>query len=157
MLTPAAPAPREAGKPEIEEARGEIRGMFAQVRQTLRDKSLDATRERASEVIAKARKVSLAAATRKQQAEEAARFARGENVAWPTDPSLLTVASRNGASTYACRHCRSELGAIRRTGDGLRVLAVAAGILARYREGGTLELTCPCGRISPVDWRGDRT
>ena len=88
MLTPAEPAPRDAGKPEIEEACGEIRGMLAQVRQTLRDKSLDATRERASEVIAKARKVSLAAATRKQQAEEAARFARGENVAWPTDPSL---------------------------------------------------------------------
>jgi len=63
VLTPAAPAPREAGKPEIEEARGEIR----------------------------------------------------------------------------------------RTGDGLRVFAVAAGILARYREGGTLELTCPCGRISPVE------
>ena len=88
MLTPAAPAPREAGKPEIEEARGEIRGMLAQVRQTLRDKSLDATRERAGEVIAKAGTVSLAAATRQQQAEQAARFARGEKVAWPADPSL---------------------------------------------------------------------
>ena len=61
------------------------------------------------------------------------------------------MASRNGASTYACRHCRSELGAIRRTGAGDRVFAVAAGILARYREGGTLELTCSCGRISPVE------
>jgi len=67
------------------------------------------------------------------------------------------VASRNGASTYACRYCRVELGSVRRTGDGVRVFAVAAGILAHYREGGTLELTCPCGRISPVDWRDDRT
>jgi len=33
------------------------------------------------------------------------------------------------------------------------MFVVAAGIEARYREGGTLELTCPCGRISPVDWR----
>jgi len=66
------------------------------------------------------------------------------------------VAVRNGASTYTCRHCRVELGSVRRTGDGLRVFAVAAGILARYREGGVLELTCPCGRTSPVDWRQDR-
>lgn len=84
----AAPAPREAGQPEIDEARGELRGMLAQVRQTLRDKSFDATRARAGEVIAKARTVSLAAATRKQRAEEAARFARGEKVAWPADPNL---------------------------------------------------------------------
>jgi len=84
----AAPGPLDAGKPEIEEARGELRGMLAQVRQTLRDKSLDATRARAGEVIAKARTVSLAAATRQQQAEQAARFARGEKVAWPADPIL---------------------------------------------------------------------
>ncbi len=70
---------------------------------------------------------------------------------------VLTVAGRNGASTYRCLGCKADLGAIRRTVDGLRVFAVAAGILARYREGGALELTCSCGRISPVDWRGDRT
>jgi len=67
------------------------------------------------------------------------------------------MATRNGASTYTCRHCRAELGSVRRTGDGLRVFAIAAGILARYREGGTLELTCPCGRISPVGRRGTQT
>jgi len=67
------------------------------------------------------------------------------------------MATRNGASTYTFRHCRAELGSVRRTGDGLRVFAIAAGILARYREGGTLELTNPCGRVSPVDWRQDRT
>jgi len=67
------------------------------------------------------------------------------------------VATRNGASTYRCLGCTADLGAIRRTGDGLRMFVVAAGIEARYREGGTLELTRPCGRISPVDWRQDRT
>ena len=35
-------------------------------------------------------------------------------------------------------------------GDGLRVFAIAAGILARYRECGVPELTCPGGRMSPV-------
>ena len=67
------------------------------------------------------------------------------------------MASRNGASTYRCLGCKADLGAIRWTDDGLRVFAIAAGILARYREGGTLELTNPCGRVSPVDWRQDRT
>ncbi len=68
-------------------------------------------------------------------------------------PSLLSVATRNGASTYRCLGCKAELGAIRRTDDGLRVFAIGAGILVRYREGGVLELTRPRGRISPVDWR----
>ena len=53
------------------------------------------------------------------------------------------MAVRNGASTYRCLGCTADLGAIRRTDDGLRVFAIAAGILARYREGGTLELTVP--------------
>lgn len=67
------------------------------------------------------------------------------------------MASRNGASTYTCHGCQGALGAIRRTEAGERVFAIAAGILARYREGGVLELTCPCGRISPVDWSDSRT
>lgn len=67
------------------------------------------------------------------------------------------MATRNGASTYRCLGCRATLGSIRRDADDVLVFAVAAGVLARYRHGGTLELTCPCGRVAPVDWRGDRT
>ncbi len=64
------------------------------------------------------------------------------------------MAVRNGASTYRCLGCKAELGAIRRTDAGVKVFAIAAGILARYRAGGTLELTCPYVRMSPVDGGG---
>jgi len=91
-LTPArlaaAPGPLDAGRPELQEARDEIRTMLGQARQTLRDKSLDATRERAAEVIGKATRTGLAAATRKREAVEAARFASSERVAWPDAPNL---------------------------------------------------------------------
>jgi len=80
----AAPGPLDAGQPEIEEARGEIRGMLAQVRQTLRDKSFDSTKERAGEILAKTTTVSLAAMARKRQAERQADIQSGRKVAWPT-------------------------------------------------------------------------
>lgn len=67
------------------------------------------------------------------------------------------MTARNGASTYRCLGCKGDLGAIRRNDAGVREFVVAPGIRARYREGGVLELSCPCGRVSPVDWRGDRT
>jgi len=41
--------------------------------------------------------------------------------------------------------------------DRNRMQEARAVVTARYREGGALELTSPCGRVSPVDWRGDRT
>jgi len=84
----AAPGPLDAGKPELQEARDEIRAMLGQIRGTLRDKSLDATRERAAEVIGKATRTGLAAAARKQQAAQAADLASGRVVAWPDAPSL---------------------------------------------------------------------
>lgn len=83
-----APGPFDAGKPEIAEARGELRGMLAQVRQTLRDKSLDATRARAGEVLERAARVSLAAETRKRQAALDADLASGRRVAWPGPAGL---------------------------------------------------------------------
>ena len=67
------------------------------------------------------------------------------------------MATRNGASTYRCLGCRGELGTIRRTALLLRMFTPAAGVVARYVEGGTFEVVCRCGKVTPVDWRGDRT
>lgn len=64
----------------------------------------------------------------------------------PRPPGLLTVASRNGASTYRCLGCKVDLGALRRTDEGVRVFAVAVGVLARYREGFRSRLALVTGR-----------
>ena len=79
-----APGPLDAGKPELEEARGELRTMLAQVRQTLRDTSFDPVRDRAHTVLSKAAAATQAIEARRQQAAQAADLASGRKVAWPT-------------------------------------------------------------------------
>jgi len=84
----AAPAPNEPSRPEIGAARSELAALLATARARLRDPAADPIRALAIEIRVQAAAVARPAAIRKQQAEQAARFARGERVAWPADPNL---------------------------------------------------------------------
>jgi len=82
-----APGPLAAGKPELQEAREELRTMLARVRGTLRDTSFDAARDRAHKVLDKAATARLADEARRRETAQAADLASGRKVAWPTvDP-----------------------------------------------------------------------
>ena len=83
-----APGPLDAGKPELQEAREELRAMLAQVRGTLRDTSFDAARDRAHKVLDKAATARLADEARRREATQAADIASGRKVAWPAAPTL---------------------------------------------------------------------
>jgi len=83
-----APGPLDAGRPELQEARDELRTMLAQVRGTLRDTSFDAARDRAHRVLDKAATARLADEARRREAAQAADLASGRKVAWPTQPDL---------------------------------------------------------------------
>lgn len=84
----AAPAPNEAGRPEIGQARTEIATLLARVRDDLRDTSADPVKTLAAEVRQKAAKARQAANVRKQQAAFDADLQSGRKVAWPSDPNL---------------------------------------------------------------------
>lgn len=78
-----APGPLDAGKPELAEARGELRTLLAQVRVALRDTSFDAARDRAHKVLNTSAAATQAIETRKRQEAQAADLASGRKVAWP--------------------------------------------------------------------------
>jgi len=79
----AAPAPNEAGRPEIGQARTEIAALVARVRDDLRDTSADPVRKLAAEVREKAATARRPAQVRQQQAAFNADIASGRKVAWP--------------------------------------------------------------------------
>lgn len=83
-----APDPLDAGRPEIGEARAEIRTMLARARGTLRDTSFDVARDRAQKVLNKAAEATQAIEARQRQAAQDADIKSGRKVAWPADPNL---------------------------------------------------------------------
>lgn len=84
----AKPAPEEAQRPELGQARGEITRMLSQARDVLRDRSFDPVRKLASQANARAGEVSSAAFRRRSEEASAKQLASGEKVAWPSDPNL---------------------------------------------------------------------
>ena len=79
-----APGPLDGGRPELAEARGELRTMLAQVRVALRDPSFDAARDRAHKVLNTSAAATQAIEARRRQEAQAADLASGRKVAWPT-------------------------------------------------------------------------
>jgi len=88
-----APGPLDAGKPELQEARGELRTMLAQIRGTLRDTSFDAARARAGKVLDASGEATQAIQARRREEALAADLASGRKVAWPTVDPLSIRAS----------------------------------------------------------------
>ena len=84
----AEPAPNEAARPEIGQARGEIAGLLSRVRDDLRDTSADLIRKLAADVRDKAATARRAAQVRQQQAALDADIKSGRRVAWPSQPDL---------------------------------------------------------------------
>jgi len=82
----AKPAPEEAQRPELGQARGEIARMLGQARDVLRDQSFDPVRTLASQANALAGEVTAAAFRRRSEEASAKELASGAKKAWPTDP-----------------------------------------------------------------------
>jgi hypothetical protein len=73
-----------AQRPELGEARVEIRRMLSHIRTQLRDTSFDPVQKLATDVVGLAARVSGAEYQRRQQAEQQADIQSGRKVAWPS-------------------------------------------------------------------------
>jgi len=87
-LANEAPLGQPTGSPATDEARAEIARLVGRTRDALRDPSLDAIRDQANGVLARAAIARRASEQRRKQADLAARLAAGGRVAWPTSVAV---------------------------------------------------------------------
>jgi len=83
-----APGPLDGGKPELREARDEIRALLGEVRHRLRDASFDPVRDRANKVLTRAAEATQAIEARKRQEALDRQVSSGAKVRWPAAPTL---------------------------------------------------------------------